>query len=182
MAAAEESFAQAENLFPGPSATRQLPRRSSMRGDPEDYTRTSETQPRTKDGYNEHSKELKSVQFKNQDEFERRRAVRGLSRHRTTPWNGKLVFSLGTIWILKKHERLSKADISIDGGGIRGLTALLLLEELMKEIEREERRMDQHSKSSADSPYLRNVQKDAWKSEYLPCHYFDFIGGTSTGG
>src|SRR5271169_1081722 len=50
--------------------------------------------------------------------------------------------------------------LSLDGGGVRGLSSLLILQQLMEEIGRRKR--------AADTP--------------LPCEYFDLIGGTSTGG
>jgi patatin-like phospholipase/acyl hydrolase len=50
--------------------------------------------------------------------------------------------------------------LSLDGGGVRGLSSLLILRELMEEIARRKR--------STETP--------------LPCEYFDLIGGTSTGG
>jgi patatin-like phospholipase/acyl hydrolase len=50
--------------------------------------------------------------------------------------------------------------LSLDGGGVRGLSSLLILKEIMAEIGR-----------SAET------QRDP-----LPCEYFDLIGGTSTGG
>jgi len=50
--------------------------------------------------------------------------------------------------------------LSLDGGGVRGLSSLLILQQLMEEIGRR--------KSSAETP--------------LPCEYFDLIGGTGTGG
>lgn len=46
--------------------------------------------------------------------------------------------------------------LSIDGGGVRGLSALAILDQLMSRID-------------ATSPPK-------------PCDYFDMIGGTSTGG
>jgi patatin-like phospholipase/acyl hydrolase len=46
--------------------------------------------------------------------------------------------------------------LALDGGGVRGLSALLILEQLMEAIDPE------------------NPPK--------PCDYFDMIGGTSTGG
>lgn len=46
--------------------------------------------------------------------------------------------------------------LALDGGGVRGLSSLMILEALMETID-------------ADSPPL-------------PCEYFDMIGGTSTGG
>jgi patatin-like phospholipase/acyl hydrolase len=46
--------------------------------------------------------------------------------------------------------------LALDGGGVRGLSALMILEELMEAVD-------------ADAPPK-------------PCEYFDMIGGTSTGG
>jgi patatin-like phospholipase/acyl hydrolase len=48
----------------------------------------------------------------------------------------------------------------LDGGGIRGLSELLILGEIMARI--------QHDEKLVDMP--------------CPCDYFDLIGGTSTGG
>lgn len=50
--------------------------------------------------------------------------------------------------------------LSLDGGGVRGLSSLLILREIMEEIGR--------GPGNPDNP--------------LPCHYFDLMGGTSTGG
>src|SRR5271170_5500434 len=47
-----------------------------------------------------------------------------------------------------------------DGGGVRGLSALYLLEQLMSTI----------NEKAGNNPPLK------------PCDYFDMIGGTSTGG
>lgn len=58
-----------------------------------------------------------------------------------------------------KQKKLSL--LSFDGGGVRGLFSLLVLERLIAEVQRLE---------PAGSPTR------------LPCEYFDLIGGTSTGG
>ena len=50
--------------------------------------------------------------------------------------------------------------LSLDGGGVRGLSSLVILDEIMKEVRR----------------------RDKLKEVPLPCDYFDLIGGTSTGG
>jgi patatin-like phospholipase/acyl hydrolase len=50
--------------------------------------------------------------------------------------------------------------LALDGGGVRGLSSLLMLREIMEEIER---------------------KTDAEETP-RPCEYFDLIGGTSTGG
>jgi len=53
----------------------------------------------------------------------------------------------------------TEADF-LDGGGIRGLSTLKILEEIMERIRREE----------------------GLQATPLPRDYFDLIGGTSTGG
>jgi patatin-like phospholipase/acyl hydrolase len=50
--------------------------------------------------------------------------------------------------------------LALNGGGVRGLSSLLMLREIMEEIER---------------------KTDAEETP-RPCEYFDLIGGTSTGG
>ena len=50
--------------------------------------------------------------------------------------------------------------LCLDGGGVRGLSSLLILRDIMEDIE---------SRTSADATPK-------------PCEYFDLIGGTSTGG
>jgi len=50
--------------------------------------------------------------------------------------------------------------LSLDGGGVRGLSSLLILREIMEDVEQ---------RLEADE-----IPK--------PCEYFDLIGGTSTGG
>ncbi|KAK3326647.1 hypothetical protein B0H66DRAFT_551432 [Apodospora peruviana] len=50
--------------------------------------------------------------------------------------------------------------LSLDGGGIRGISSLLILEAIMEKIR--------------DVQGLDHMPR--------PCEYFDFIGGTSTGG
>lgn len=50
--------------------------------------------------------------------------------------------------------------LSLDGGGIRGLSSLYVLKQLMERI----------------------GQEAGLESAPRPCDYFDMIGGTSTGG
>jgi hypothetical protein len=70
----------------------------------------------------------------------------------------------------------------LDGGGVRGLSSLVILSALMEVIQIEEISHNQQIKSSADSPLLESAPDTVKGSKYLPCHYFDFICGTSTGG
>lgn len=57
--------------------------------------------------------------------------------------------------------------LTLDGGGIRGYAELLILQELMERIVAWELTLNQ-----------RSMEID----KILPCHYFDYMWGTSTGG
>ena len=57
--------------------------------------------------------------------------------------------------------------LALDGGGVRGLSSLLIVERLMKEVQR--LREEEGDPSPDGKPPL-------------PCQYFDLICGTSTGG
>ena len=59
--------------------------------------------------------------------------------------------------VLKHTRRI----LSLDGGGVRGLSSLLILREIMEEIQ---------------------AKTGASKTPTRPCEYFDLIGGTGTGG
>ena len=90
-----------------------------------------------------------------------------------------------------------KAILSLDGGGIRGYSALLILQKLMNVIKELEK---SHCDGAAESSYhplpwnplyatdsRSGGQADpgsqhAESARWLPCHYFDYIAGTSTGG
>lgn len=94
----------------------------------------------------------------------------------------------------------------LDGGGIRGLWSLLALERLMENIADQEEQQNEkalHSFSpetwpgdltqepatdeekrryEVETDPERKLAATAKASRYLPCHYFDYIGGSSTGG
>jgi patatin-like phospholipase/acyl hydrolase len=55
---------------------------------------------------------------------------------------------------------LSASYAPLDGGGVRGLSELLILRQIMERIQFQQK--------------LKEIP--------LPCDYFDLIGGTSTGG
>ncbi|MCJ1342317.1 hypothetical protein MMC31_000499, partial [Peltigera leucophlebia] len=90
-----------------------------------------------------------------------------------------------------------KLILSLDGGGIRGYSSLLILRELMKaigEIEREWHASPAESSFhplkppsvDSDAPEYPKISTEHPEtnasSPWLPCHYFDYMAGTSTGG
>lgn len=84
-----------------------------------------------------------------------------------------------------------KSILSLDGGRVRNFSSLLILRELMRAVGEHEGLMNPDAKSSAYSP-LVNCLPDHGSTPssgrtrsvlgYLPCHYFDYVSGTSTGG
>lgn len=106
-----------------------------------------------------------------------------------SPWakQNVLTFGMTLAHILELKKKL--ADLA-DGGGVRGYYSLLLLSYLMKHIHKAEELLDEprspthtHNLSSfspceqpRDSSYSPTPE-----SRFLPCHYFDYISGTSTG-
>ena len=70
-----------------------------------------------------------------------------------------------------------------DGGGVRVYSSLLILKEIMETIIRLEKSYPDKTTESygpAESSYhpLEPPKADVW----LPCHYYDYIGGTGSGG
>ncbi len=91
-----------------------------------------------------------------------------------------------------------KSILSLDGGGIRGYSSLLILRALMKAIGEIERKWPSDPAESSFHPLkppsvdsdalhgyprinTRHIERNA-TSPWLPCHYFDYMAGTSTGG
>jgi len=85
---------------------------------------------------------------------------------KTTPWAKTLILTL-------------------DGGGIKGYSSLIILRVLMQEIASIEQSLEPHAHSSA---HTERIPSDTIpdhvlrNGQYLPCHYFDYIAGTSVGG
>jgi len=125
------------------------------------------------------------------------RAFGNPSRQSTGWTNASVSFEATAPW-----DR--KSILSLDGGGIRGYSALLILQELMRHIQTLERNYRDEltgvvdpalssyhpllpdsktvidARDSNDETNIINQPTDS--SHWLPCHYFDYIAGTSTGG
>lgn len=78
-----------------------------------------------------------------------------------------------------------KFILTLDGGGIRGYSSLITLRALMREIAHIEQTLDPRAPSSAHTVRIHGdkIPDDVFREgQYLPCHYFDYIAGTSVGG
>ncbi len=82
-----------------------------------------------------------------------------------------------------------KSVLSIDGGGIRAYSSLVILQALMDAIGEIEQAHNSMATSSIYSSALGPLDDRICanpgampQSEYWPCHYFDYIGGVGTGG
>lgn len=108
------------------------------------------------------------------------------------------------LWVSSiQRSTILKAHPCTDGGGIRGFSSLIILRELMQHVRDVETRhlseedKKMHSSYDPDEyiPCIRNCHDEDNSTDnaegskecgeccrYIPAHYFDYIGGTSTGG
>ena len=74
------------------------------------------------------------------------------------------------------------ADAGIDGGGVRGYATLIIIKDIMSQVGAQEKEEDAKLRNAHSiTGYDREKDPLTTKSP-LPCHYFDYVVGTSTGG
>ncbi|KAF2711328.1 FabD/lysophospholipase-like protein [Pleomassaria siparia CBS 279.74] len=85
----------------------------------------------------------------------------------------------GRAWTVDVDEENAWEDLilTLDGGGIRGYASLLILKQLMHEVAECEKRFQ-----IAEGPVVGSKRNTFDEDKLLPCHYFDYMYGTSTGG
>ncbi|KAF2859516.1 FabD/lysophospholipase-like protein [Piedraia hortae CBS 480.64] len=81
-------------------------------------------------------------------------------------------YKAGRSWARSVDDPWWPCILTLDGGGIRGYSSLLILSELMHEVWLWEQQLDREE----------GIVREVVEKDLLPCHYFDFMYGTSTGG
>jgi patatin-like phospholipase/acyl hydrolase len=74
------------------------------------------------------------------------------------------------------------ADVCLDGGGIRGYATLRIINDIMSKVRAQEKEEDAALRNSHSITDYDREQDPLTTKNPLPCHYFDYIVGTSTGG
>ncbi|KAF5548233.1 hypothetical protein FMEXI_4797 [Fusarium mexicanum] len=78
-----------------------------------------------------------------------------------------------------------KLVLSFDGGGVSAISSLLILKRIMyriRDLEIIHPEGPAFSSRSIGDKYHSALSDSKKVDEYLPCHYFDYMAGTSTGG
>ncbi|KAK8206056.1 acyl transferase/acyl hydrolase/lysophospholipase [Phyllosticta capitalensis] len=98
-------------------------------------------------------------------------------------------FHNGNEWAGSVKDPWDPCILTLDGGGIRGYSSLLIVQQLMHEIAKWETKLEmEEAAADAERRGLGGTSTPPYEprmfneNELLPCHYFDFMYGTSTGG
>lgn len=76
-----------------------------------------------------------------------------------------------------------KYILSFDGGGVRCCSSLIVLKHIMQKVEQFEKEEESEATSSLHSPMMDYMPPTGAEArDFRPCHYFDYIAGSSTGG
>lgn len=81
----------------------------------------------------------------------------------------------GRAWAESSDDHWDPCILALDGGGIRGYSSLLIMRSLMHRVYMWEKKLEEND-GKIEGEELGN------EDDLLPCHYFDFMYGTSTGG
>ncbi|KAF2455264.1 acyl transferase/acyl hydrolase/lysophospholipase [Lineolata rhizophorae] len=84
----------------------------------------------------------------------------------------------GTAWAQHVRDPWDVLILTLDGGGIRGYSSLLILKQLMRDIAKWENTLEREGRAEGDNTPVKIFSEE----QLLPCHYFDYMYGTSTGG
>ncbi|VTT77274.1 unnamed protein product [Fusarium fujikuroi] len=109
--------------------------------------------------------------------------------YKERPWSEKLALSFGIRLYLSVQLSLVLIEF-VDLGGVRTLSSLLILKRIMHRIrELENDHPNGPVYSSSSYPWMGDqsgIPSEPGRpdqiDEFLPCHYFDYIAGMSTGG